>query len=328
MTRVEMFLVAVIAVLLVPGYGNGSDKGQDRLTVSLEMGAAPPEMHVGDAIPLKIILDNKTPGPLLLQDWDTCLHVINFAIDVVNYPGYTSHGLSAFGFGRCQLSKERLRPIPPGPTTVDKTVVPMIPGDFRIGVQIWCPERLLGSEYRSNESVWNGQISSQLKVKVSAEMPDNMKDRYEQLRKRLLAADVRREDQLSILSEVAAEKHYFAAHFVRETYDAADPGRVKEAALRHLVELAQFGTAYESFPLLVKVMEQDDTPQDVRLTLLEWIGKVLARGYQELAEQAFHRYSEPLQEEARKAIGRLAQGRNPLVAAKAQEVLKRLEAKK
>jgi len=41
MTRVDMFLVAVIAVLLVPGYGNGSDKGQDRLTVSLEMGADP-----------------------------------------------------------------------------------------------------------------------------------------------------------------------------------------------------------------------------------------------------------------------------------------------
>jgi hypothetical protein len=156
-----------------------------------------------------------------------------------------------------------------------------------------------------------------------------MKTRYEEHRAEIERPTVPVEKKLEILAEVAGEKHYFAARFIRETYDVAEPGRVKEAALRHLLDLAKFGTAYESFPLLVKVMEQENAPQDIRLTLLGWIGEVLARqGYQRLAEQAFHRYPEPLQEEARQTIQRLGQDRNPFVAARAREVLKALEPEK
>jgi hypothetical protein len=228
--------------------------------------------------------------------------------------------------------KTWFRALPPGETVVERSFTPMLPGTahLRGGLECWTDTYgHWGGESKRWPNGWVGYAYGYATVKVASDLPAETRQRYDNHRRTLQDPATSPEDKLKTLAEVAGEKHYFAARFIRETYDVAEPGRVKEAALRHLLDLAKFGTAYESFPLLVKVMEQENAPQDIRLTLLGWIGEVLARqGYQRLAEQAFHRYPEPLQEEARQTIQRLGQDRNPFVAARAREVLKALEPEK
>ena len=337
-----LFTVASFALVCLAGALAGEDKkdeGQNALKVSIEAADVQAGVYVGKPLHLKVILHNTTDKPLLIQDWEKCPHVITLQMATKDYPGRSGVSWGPIGFGRTLVGRGVLKSLPPGETVVERfitfsgntiverTVIPMIPGDVRIAVQVWCPANVLG-ETKEEKASWQGKAQDHMGVFISAEMSAEMKTRYEEYRAEIERPTVSVKKELEILVAVAEEKHYFAARFIRETYDAAEPGRVKEAALRHLVDLAMFGTAYESFPVLVKVMEQEDAPQDIRLTLLGWIGEVLARqGYQGLAEQAFHRYPEPLQEEARQAIQRLAQDRNPFVAAKAQEVLTRLEAK-
>ncbi|MGB2614458.1 MAG: hypothetical protein WBD63_01090 [Phycisphaerae bacterium] len=325
-----LFTVASFALVCLAGALAGEDKkdeGQNSLKVAIEAVNVRAGVYVGKPLHLKVILHNTTDKSLLIQDWEKCLHVINLRLDTKDYPGQSGGRWGPIGFGRPRLWRGGLRSLPPGETVVERSITPMIPGDLRIAVQVWCPANVLG-ETKEEKASWQGKAQDHMGVFISAEMSAEMKTRHEDCRAEIERPTVPVEKKLEILAAVAEEKHYFAARFIRETYDAAEPGRVKEAALRHLVDLAMFGTAYESFPLLVKVMEQDDAPQDIRLTLLGWIGEILARqGYQGLAEQAIHLYPAPLQEEARQAIQRLAQDRNPFVAAKAQEVLKRLEGK-
>jgi hypothetical protein len=300
-------------------------------------------VFVGRTVPVRVVVRNTTAGPLMVLDWEKLPSLrddmVPLRVTIWDYPGQNrprgGRGTTA-GFFGSTWTKDHYRALPPGETVIERSFVPMLPGRARIrgdfcnshNIFYTFPENRTREKEVKWENAWVGRAFDTTDVSVADRQSAEDQERYDGYRLTLQDPATSADEKLKILAEVAGEKHYFAARFIRETYDAAEPGRVKEAALRHLVDLAMFGTAYESFPLLVKVMEQDDAPQNIRLTLLEWIGKVLARGYQELAEQAFHRYPEPLQEEARQAIGRLAQGRNPLVAAKAQEVLKRLEAKK
>jgi len=299
-------------------------------------------VFVGRTLPVHVVVRNTTAGPLMVLDWEKLSppsrdQMVSLQIRVWDYPGQNRPqggiGTTA-GFFASTWTKDHYRALPPGETVIELSFTPMLPGRARIRGDFcnshnifWYESAPREVEEGKWENGWVGRAFDTINVSVADRLSAEDQERYDGYRRTLQDPETSADEKLKTLAEVAGEKHYFAARFIRETYDDAEPGRVKEAALRHLVDLAMFGTAYESFPLLVKVMEQEDAPQDIRLTLLEWIGKVLARGYQELAEQAFHRYPEPLQEEARQAIKNLAQDRNPFVAAKAQEVLKRLEAK-
>jgi len=308
------------------------------IEASLIIPAGEEPVHVGQEVTARITLRNTTSGPLMVLDWEKYAprrqkYILPFQVTIEDYPGQGRGTRGMRGGGRISgpYPETWFRALPPGETVVERSFTPMLPGTAHLkgGLKCWTDKYGdWGEEPKRWPNGWVGYAYGHATVKVASDLPAEARQRYDKYRRTLQDSEAPAEEKLKALAEVAGEKHYFAARFIRETYDAAEPGRVKEAALRHLVDLAMFGTAYESFPLLVKVMEQDDTPQDVRLTLLGWIGEVLARkGYQGLAEQAIHLYPEPLQEEARQTIQRLAQDRNPFVVAKAQEVLKRLEAK-
>jgi len=323
--------IVFFAILCLAGGlagGDKKDEGQNPLKVAIEAVDVRAGVYVGTPLRLKVILHNTTDKPLLIQDWDKGPHVLILSVCTKDYPGQSGGSWGPIGFGRPRVAMPRLgpilRPLPSGETLVERSVTPMIPGRVRIAVQVWCPPRKFWQE-KGVENVWNGRVYGETVVVVPTQMAPEMKERYAGLRKELEDAQVGAERKIKILAEMAADRHYFAAHFIRDAYETLEPGRVKEAALEHLVDLAQFGTAYESFPLLVEVMADEKTPQETRKTLIGWMGDVLARGgRQNLAGQAFHQYPEPLQQEVRQAIKLLARDRNPLIAAKAREVLKRL----
>jgi hypothetical protein len=331
-------LLGSVAGVAAAGAEQSGGSPPKPIEASLIIPAGQEPVHVGQEVTVRIILRNTTSGPLMVLDWEKYglrgqEYILTFGVTIEDYPGQGQESGVMKGVGRFggPYLKTWFRALPPGETVVERSFTPMLPGTahLRGGLECWTDKYgNWGEEPNRWPNGWVGHAYGYATIKVASDLPAETRHRYDNYRRTLQDSAISPEEKLKILAEVAGEKHYFAARFIRETYDAAEPGRVKEAALRHLVDLAMFGTAYESFPLLVKVMEQDDAPQDIRLTLLGWIGKVLVRGYQELAEQAFHRYPEPLQEEARQAIQRLAQDRNPFVAAKAQEVIKSLEAKK
>ena len=334
--------ILLFLVMLAPSAAGAEQSGRippKPIEASITIPADQEPAHVGQEVTARIILRNTTSGPLMVLDWEKYglrgqKYILPFEVRINDYPGEGrgTRGMRGGGMISGPYLESWFRALPPGETVVERSFTPMLPGTahLRGGLECWTDKYgNWGEEPKRWPNGWVGYAYGHATVKVASDLPAETRQRYDKYRRTLQDPEAPAEEKLKALAQVAGEKHYFAARFVRETYDAAEPGRAKEAALRHLVDLAMFGTAYESFPLLVKVMEQDDAPQDIRLTLLGWIGEILVRqGYQRLAEQAIHQYPAPFQEEARQAIKSLAQDRNPFVAAKAQEVLKALDAKK
>ena len=301
-------------------------------------------VYVGRSVPVRVVVRNTTAGPLMVLDWEKLSppprdQMVSLQIRVWDYPGQNRPqggiGTTA-GFFASTWTKDHYRALPPGETVIELSFTPMLPGRARIRGDFCNSHNIFWYESAPREveeGKWeNGRVGrafDTINVSVADRLSAEDQERYDGYRRTLQDPETSADEKLKTLAEVAGEKHYFAARFIREAYDAAEPGRVKEAALRHLVDLAVFGTAYESFSLLVEVMADERTPQEIRKTLMKWMGDVLARrGRQNLADQAYHEYPEPLQQAARQAIQRLVQDQNPSIAAKAQEVLKAVEAKK
>lgn len=206
----------------------------------------------------------------------------------------------------------------------------MIPGDVRIDVQVWCPD-LSWSEPTGMErkAGWHGRARASLVVRVPAEMPEAMKGLYADYQRRLKDPRVAVADKMEILAKVAGEKHYFAARFIHEACNAFPAGSLKDAAIEHLARLAQFGTAYESFPYLLDALADDKTPVEDRRALLDWIAPVAEAGwYQRLGGQVSYWYPDSLRTQALDTLNRLAKGRDPYLAAKAVDILKSMSKKK
>ena len=294
-------------------------------------------VYVGRTVTVHVVVRNTTAGPLMVLDWEKLSppsrdQMVSLQVRVWDYPGQNSPlgGRGSAGFFASTWTKDHYRALPPGETVIERSFVPMLPGRARIRGDFCNSHNTFWPAHPREKEVkwgnaWVGRAFDTTAVSVADRLAAEDQERYAGYRLTLQDPATSPEEKLKALAEVAGEKHYFAARFVRETYDAAEPGRVKEAALRHLVDLAMFGTAYESFPLLVKVMADEKTPPEIRKTLIGWMGDVLARGgRQNLAEQAFHQYPEPLQQEARQAVQRLARDRDPAISAQAREVQQRL----
>ena len=343
MKPLRVFALTSFALVCLAGAMAGEDKkdeGQNSLKVSIEAVDVQGGVYVGKPLHLKVILHNTTDKPLLIQDWQKCPHVITLQMATKDYPGQSGGSWGPIGFGRTLVWRGGLRSLPPGETVVERfitlagntvverSITPMIPGDVRIAVQVWCPANALG-ETKEEKASWQGKTRGYTEVLVSSEMSSEMAARFEMWKKKLNDPEATEEEQLKILADAAAEKHYFAAHFIRDACGTLPPGPVREAAIKHLVGLAKFGTAYESFPFLLEVMGDDKTPQETREDLLGWVGEILKdHGHKYLAGQAWHHYPEPLLKQAKDLVEQLAKDRNPYVAAKAREVLKALEEKK
>jgi hypothetical protein len=320
-------ILLLVGVLLAPVAAVGGAIAQPEkvpgpeITISLEHDAAAGDLRVGQTVMVKIVLDNLTGKPLSIQDWEAS-HVLILRFDVHHIPGQVGAPLVIVSLGRPVISLAGLRVLPPGRTVIERNVIPMIPGKGVMIAQLWCPPEA----DRASKEAWHGRIQSpELKVGIAADMPAELKRRYEDLKKQLLAPEAKAEDQVKILTSVAGEKHYFAARFIREACDSLSPGPVKDEAVRHLLELARFGTAYESFEYLLGVIGDDKTPVETRQEGLAWLARCLRDdGGQTLASQANYSYPEASLKMTLQVIRKIADGRDPYLAVEARQVLKEL----
>jgi len=161
-------------------------------------------------------------------------------------------------------------------------------------------------------------------------MSPAMKARYDQAADTLADPKVELKVRLAFLDEIAAEQHLFAARFVAKTWkDNTDPA-IKAAALNKLLDLLQFGTAYESLPDMVKLLKDEDTPAEIRKRIFDIIGKMwLAGGLPgfRIGGLAGYRLPEDILKEIVALVKSLSTGKDPYLAAKAREILKTIEAK-
>jgi len=319
---------ALISLAAVPTRNETGDSRQELLQVSVEVADTKPGAVVGAPMRLKVILRNTTQKPLLVQDWEKSPHVIILALATKDIPGQSVGSWGPIGFSKPLVLPVARRPVPPGDTIAERSITPMIPGHLRIAVQVWCPAGP-PDETSGEKAIWQGRARAALEIRIPADMPEDMKTRYADYQKRLNDSGLPLSDKMEILAKVAAEKHYFAARFIREACDTLSVGSLKDSAIEHLAKLARFGTAYESFPFLLNALSDDKTPVEARRVLLDWIAQVAEAGwYQRLGEQVSYSYPEPLRKQGLDALNRVSTGRDPYLAAKAADILKRLSEKK
>lgn len=333
-------LLAGLGMLVLAACAWGAEsvpKADERLKINLVLYMSDASASVGDTVSADIVIENTTSAPLMVLNWDKWHDVLWLVVEVKEYPGEEGNPgvfLRGMPWGR-EIGAVRLsenRELPPGKTVLRKEITFMMPGKATVDAGLMNDSHYVRVENKRDgqplDNAWMGEVVSKKVVTVSGEMAPSMKARYDDAKKRLLAPGTSDVERLKILADVAAEKHYFAARFIRGACEFLPKGEARDAAIGHLVELAKFGTAYESVPYLVKTLSDEDVPSKTRQVLLDWLGKLLmGRGFDKLAMQAGYRYPVQVLEGARAAIQSLSTGRDPYLAAQAREILKTIEAK-
>jgi hypothetical protein len=285
-----------------------------------------------------VVLQNARRTPVTIPNWEKFSGVISIHDCYFEYPGFKGEPRwvyeSHMGRANEQVQAD-FKTLEPGKqVAVPTQFVPMFPGKLTLIVLVTAslPYELqtrTDSREMPRTLLRRGAAAKAI-LTVDKEIPEEMQKRFSAFRKALNDSDRPTHEKEEILKEVACEKHYFAARFIRKAYENLPNGPVKEAALRHLVDLARFGTAFDSCTLLINIMGDEETRQDIRVEIMDWLGEILRKnGKYPLANlQVIHRYPPEIQEEARRALKRLADDRNPFVAAKAREVLDHLQKSK
>jgi len=303
----------------------------DPLSVSVARDQPSAPVYAGEAVALRVTLHNNTSGPIMLPDWEH-FPLVDVRARIAGYPGARGERQDTPGEWKGgPFQKGDFRPLAPGETAVVRTVTPLLPGKMQVTVTVLNE----GSAYQSladgktvrMENAWTGRVYAHLAADIPATLSPAMKARYAEHRERLADPLVPAEQKGRLLVKIAGEKHYFAARLLRETADGLTPGPMRDAAIGGLTDLAKFGTAYESIPLLLQAMNDANMAQLTRENLLAWAADALAaNGRARIGDQAWYVWPEALRKSALEAIAQMTKDRNPYLGAKAKEALRRIGA--
>jgi len=243
-----------------------------------------------------------------------------------------SYGVAAGSGGRA--SKGDFVQLQPNQTTDPREflVRPMVPGTASIAVSFgneFTSYQLFHRGFQSGKHVaipgaWKGSIFKDLKVIVSAEATPEMKKAFKQAEDLINNSSRPMKERLNALDRIAGEKHYFAAGFVRKSWTESTDETIRMAALRHLVSLLDFGTAYEALPDMLSLLKDAGTPLEIRLNIL----KVVQKTYPfrslpsiHVASQAIYVLPKEMVETIRTMLPKLAKDKNPKLSALARTIL-------
>jgi hypothetical protein len=326
--------VALLGVSVARAARPGAPEAPVRIAVAVDSKTG--QLHVGEPTTVRVVIRNTTSRPVRLVDWEKNPRSLEVGLRITERPSPPDaprDGPEAAAEGVRSTwaapSKDWFRELPPGDTVLARTVTPLVPGWAEVGVRLASTTALYrdaGGEEVRVADVWLGRAASSVRLPVASEMPADMKERCEVLRKRVTDTSVPSGARKRMLAEAAAAKHYFAARFLQEVYQALPPGPVRTAALEHLVDLAKLGTAYEAMPVLLGAMGSSLVPVETRVEILDWVANVLERrGLQPVADQGVHVYPEPLRDQARAAVRRLVFAGDPEVASRARRAVENWE---
>jgi len=323
-----LYMCALLGAVILAA---GPDWPPDPLSVSVARDQPDVPVYAGEPVALRITLHNAAPGPMMLPDWEH-FPVIDVRAKIADYPGARGEGQDTPGEWKGgPFQKSDFRPLAPGETAVVRAVTPLLPGKMQVTVTVLSE----GNSYQSLadgktvkvDNAWTGRVVAHLAVDVPATLSPAAKARYDAVREQLADPLAPAEQKGRLLVKVAAEKHYFAARFLRETTEGMKPGPMRDAAIGCLTDLAKFGAGYEAVPLLVQALNDPNVAQLTRENLLVWVADALAaKGRVHIDDQAWYVWPEALRQSAREAVEQMTKDRNPYLGAKAKEALRRLAA--
>ncbi|MBN2024095.1 MAG: hypothetical protein JW809_15030 [Pirellulales bacterium] len=274
---------------------------------------------------------------LLLPDWDQptleFMPMWRLAAEVKGIPGETRDWFPSSGRGGSGgVENLEWEPLGVGKTSRPKQdrFVVMIPGQMTIHATFNC--RFLGAKRMTDKGLKRfypyrrgPPITQSVSFDVPAHMSPAMTEKYDQLSKTMLDENVSVEERLAALRQVSDEKHYFAARLVWTIWKQAQDQEVRDAALLRLIDLLEFGTAYEAMPDLLDALAQDTTPLVARKRMLDVLGKMdlhKERPGLRIADVAGYCLPKPVHDKALDVVGRLTHSTNATLAEKATTLLK------
>lgn len=287
-----------------------------RLEVSL---ADPKPVWVGDTMHEKVIITNVTERAFTYSG----ITILSRGVNIQAFPG-EDRALSMLSSNVKQVveivsgtvTHPTLHVLQPGESSVPiaESYKVMMPGkgDLYVAVTVHDADGKRTS------------VSSTAKFVIRSDMSDDMRKRFDQAAAEVADDDLTLDEKLKTLRDIAAEKHYFAAQFVRKVWRETSDPAIKNAAFDHLLSLLEFGTAYEALPDIVKVLEDEKTKVGTKSRILEVLTPFRMGGEYagiNIAGQAYYRIPEQMLVEIRKTLKKIAEGDDVALATKARAAL-------
>ncbi len=325
----RMRFIAIAAVLLI--YWETDTWGQElKITahakspvrVNIRITNEREQWYVGDEVEVAATVTNISESVLLIPNWDQPSlqnePMWQLYADVKSFPDATKgRPMTTFHGGTGSVDSPDCKQLAAANTSQPKTkkFVTMLPGKMSIYATFSCT--FLGVERMAEKGIKRFDYPYRRAVVMShgeqaitlpANMSPTMAAEYEQLSKTILRQETPVKERLNILSRVARQKHYFAARFVWDIWKQTKDSEVKNAALLHLIDLLEWGTAYETMPELLDALAEEATPLDARKRMLDVLGKMyLTSEYPgfRIADMAGYRLPEGVHRKALKVIKQL-----------------------
>ena len=326
--------VVVLAALLAGSAALAEDAARpasQALTISVARGQPEAPGYAGEPLALRITLTNTTAKPLTVPDWNHFADEVSIRVTITGYPGENGKQEEAAAtWEGGPFQRGDFRQLAPGKTVIERTVVPMLPGKARITVGFHGPSdtymALTDGKPVKQATAWVGHLYSSIEADVPAEMSPEMTKRFDEVRERLADPLMPAEQKGRLLAIMADEKNHFAARFIAEHRLSLPPGPMRDAALWQLLKLAKLGAAYKWIDLVLEGMNDPNVEQSIRVAILEWAADALAqKGRFPILDQAFYQWPDDLLKRGREQMKRATEDHNPYLAAKAKELLKRVE---
>lgn len=342
----RIHLVAIAAMLIVQWQADAAAQEAKKVArpkmpvrAQLRITNGREQWRVGDKIAVAATVTNIFDSDLFIPDWNQPSlknsPMWKLYVEVKAFPDATEgwHPQSGYG-GTARIESSDGERLGAGKTSRAKTgaFVAMLPGKMTIYATFSC--RFLGIQrttekglerfhypYRRATVLSHGEQSITLPAKMSPAMAEE----YGRLSETILSDETRAKERLETLGQVARQKHYFAARFVWDIWKKTKDSKVKSAALLHLIDLLEFGTAYQAMPELLDALTDDATPLDARGRMLDVLGKMyLTSKYPgfRIADMAGYQLPEKVHRKALEVIGKLANSPEPALAEKARQILK------
>ncbi len=311
---------------------------------------------VGDTVTFGATFRNASPHTIYLPDWEKDDYRDEFSWPWIVYsrtiPGYSSGDyappkpLASVG----SIPKEDFRALPPKTQGTEQRheFTLLLPGKSFVAVRYingfttypttigTGPGRYKAAGFAPVDfpDAWAGDIAAPpVEIDVTDEMSPEMKARFELGDVAIRDGNKPMKDRVAAMKKIADEKHYFAARFVAKVWkDGSDPA-IKEAALGDVLELLEFGTAYQSLPDLLEMLKDDKAPATSRAKLMDLLAKMGLHGKHPGFDinsqvytfnyfgQIYYELSPELLKHTMDAITTVANGRDPFLAAKAKAIL-------
>lgn len=240
---------------------------------------------VGQTIHVRVTLENHTGKPMTIPRLDG--HGLEVSSVLLKAPKArlvsfsseepdASHGSDRVESLPEWLSREDFQVLPPGTTVVEKRIRPVLPGELRVAVFVFCADGFTQYDPRAGamqlvtvDNGWTGVLEKRFSFVLADRAESAVGLRLEAL---ATAAQDRAgavESRVGSVVRLVREDHFFAAETLRGLAARLEPGPVRDAAVIGLLELAQRGSGVGAWADLVDFAGSSEQSAAVRYLLCE-----------------------------------------------------------